>query len=738
MIPAAADVGAHPSAPQHSGSDAGERYKAKFRADVQGLRAVAIVLVVLYHVSGVLSGGFVGVDVFFVISGFLITGQLIRELDNEGRISFLAFYARRARRILPAATVVIAATVVASALLLAPLAAKRALTDAVSAVGFAANFHFAVEGADYFNAALAPSPLQHFWSLAVEEQFYVVWPLLMLSASLIWLRVRRGAGAAGAQPGSAPRSARRPAVVMIVAVLGGVTVLSLLQSVAQTPDSPSWAYYSIFSRAWELAVGGLIALGLPLVQRLDRRLAAALSWIGLACIAIAATAFGPTTLYPGDAALLPVAGAAAVIAGGSSASRRWSAEAILGTPPFQYVGDWSYSWYLWHWPFLILGAAVLGHSLTELEGFVVAGLSLLAAVLSFVLIERPIRRIRLIVRRPRLGLAAGAALAAAALVVVVASGSLVGPLVSNARAVRPALAAHSVLTPAQLRADLAAGVRTIKAPSNLTPPLATAANAKPVIVVNGCHLHEAALKSKPCVYGDTTSHTSVVLYGDSHAAAWFPALNIISKQQHWRLVDITKAGCPPAEVRIVSNGAAYRQCMQWRANAMSQIAALHPALIIAEWARFLEVPEAKPMAGVPTGHGSAWLDGVAAAFKFMHRNAQHVLFLSDGPTLNQVAPDCVSGHLSDVRPCLTARSVAVRQKTVKDQELALAKSAGISSADPTSWFCSPTKCAVIVGNILLYRDNAHMTPAWSDFIAPVLADTVVPVMTPKPSSAAGG
>jgi hypothetical protein len=221
-----------------------------------------------------------------------------------------------------------------------------------------------------------------------------------------------------------------------------------------------------------------------------------------------------------------------------------------------------------------------------------------------------------------------------------------------------------------------------------------------------------------------------VLFGDSHAATWFPALDVISRQQHWRLVDLTKAGCPPVEVTIIFRGSPYTNCTQWRRNAQAQIAAMHPALVIVTWARYIEEPEATPLAGVPTRYGSAWQDGLAAIFSFLRRSASHVLFLSDTPTLQQWAPDCVSGHLSDVRSCMSKRSATTILPAVKAQELQLTKRERIQSIDPAGWFCDPTVCPVVVGNILLYRDNAHMTPAWSRFIAPLLANSVLAVMGP--------
>jgi peptidoglycan/LPS O-acetylase OafA/YrhL len=690
-----------------------------FRPDVEGLRAVAILLVVLYHAhAGLAPGGYVGVDVFFVISGFLITGQLLRELRKDGRISFGAFYARRARRIMPASMLTLIVTAVASTLLLNPLAANRALHDVLSAIYFGANVHFAAQGADYFNAGLSPSPVEHFWSLSVEEQFYVAWPLLLVLASLVWLPMRRR---------SRREPVQRPVIAAVAVVLTIVAAISLVASIEQTATSPSWAYFSIFTRAWELAVGAALALALPIVARLDRRLAIPLSWAGLACIGLAAVLFSDATPYPGDLALLPVFGAAAVICGGSAlASRRLGAEALLGAPPLQRVGAWSYSWYLWHWPALILAPAVIGHSLSEIQALAVAAASLVIAVMSFVLVERPIRRIKIVVRRPALGLSAAGALAAIAIGIVAVSGSLVGPLVSTAAG--PAkLAALRTPGSSSLRADLIAGARTTKVPSNLHPALDAMASALPRTIADGCELAYGRDQIKPCIYGDRGSHTTVVLFGDSHAGHWFDAVNSISKQRHWRLVVITKEGCTPAEVTYRDD--AKSLCARWREKAKARIASLHPALVVVSWARWMQ-PLAGQKAGIPTGFGGPWQNGVAAIFQFLRSSAKQVMFISDTPYLPQSAPDCVAGHLSDVRPCAIKRSAATVLPAIKTAELQIAKREQIKSVDPTSWFCAPKICPVIVGNILVYHDKSHMTTDWSRFIAPVLGNALIRTMPP--------
>jgi SGNH domain (fused to AT3 domains) len=353
-----------------------------------------------------------------------------------------------------------------------------------------------------------------------------------------------------------------------------------------------------------------------------------------------------------------------------------------------------------------------------------AALSLLVAVVSFVLVGRPIRRMQLIVRRPALGLAGGAALVATSLAVV----SFSGPLAALRPG--PAVAAptgNPRLTVSQLAADLRRGANTGKVPANLDPPLRKAADAKPLIAKNGCSLFESGVKSKPCIYGATKSHTSVVLFGDSHAATWFPALDWISKQQHWRLVDFSKAACPPPEVVVLWFGTRYPECPRWRANALKRIAEMHPALVVMAGARY-QSALVRPLPGVPTGHGNTWLNGLAATFVFLRKHAQHVVFISDVPTMKESVPDCVSHHMSDVTACTTERNHAIFLPHVKAAELALARQEHINTIDPTSWFCTPTTCPAIVGNIILYRDNAHVIPQWSRFIAPVLSDALRPIM----------
>ena len=378
-----------------AGSPPGDR---AFRPDVEGLRAIAVVLVVLYHagLSG-LSGGYIGVDVFFVVSGYVITGVLLRERASTGSTSLLGFYARRCRRILPAATLVLVVTVVAAHFVVAAATAQQTAVDAKWAAVFLANFHFAAVGTNYLTAQLPPSPLQNLWTLSVEEQFYLVYPTVFLLIAAVRSRV----------------SLRTKLLV----ALGAASFVSLCWSIVQTTTSPNTAYFSPFTRAWELALGAMVALAAPFFGRVPAALAATASWLGLGAIVVAGFVFDSQTPYPGAYVMLPVFGAAMVIAGGT-ANPGFGVERLIGTAPFRQLGRLSYSLYLWHWPILILAAESQGRSSLSFSsnlGWLLV--ALLASIVTYWLVENPIRHSRWLRRRSAASVGMGGILIAATLLV---------------------------------------------------------------------------------------------------------------------------------------------------------------------------------------------------------------------------------------------------------------------------------------------------------------------------------
>ena len=378
-----------------SGSAPGDRM---FRPDVQGLRAVAILLVVLFHanIPG-FGGGYVGVDVFFVISGFVITGVLLREQASTGSTSVLAFYARRARRIIPAATLVIIATVLAAYFFLGSVIGRSTAVDGQWASVFLANFHFSASATNYLASQRPPSPLQNFWSLAVEEQFYIVYPMAFILVAGLFTR----------------RSLRS----RIGIVLGATAVVSYALSIAWTSTNASSAFFSPLTRAWELALGGLVAVSSDNLRRLPSSVAAGISWVGLGGIMTAAFVLNSASTYPGSLVAIPVIGAGLVIAGGA-VQPRWGVECVLQLRPFQLLGLVSYSLYLWHWPIIIIATQRQGTtSLPVGDNVLLLLAALVVATGTYRLVENPIRHSGALVAQPWASIAMGCALILSSLTV---------------------------------------------------------------------------------------------------------------------------------------------------------------------------------------------------------------------------------------------------------------------------------------------------------------------------------
>ena len=383
------------AAGDEAGTAPGDR---PFRPDVQGLRAIAILLVVLFHadIPG-FGGGYVGVDVFFAISGFVITGVLLRERVATRRTSLVRFYGRRARRIIPAASLVIVVTVVAAYHYLGSLTGQATAVDGQWAALFLANYHFAASQTNYLASQRPPSALQNYWSLAVEEQFYIVYPTIFL----ITARLARNI------------SLRARLAIVLIAVIVASYAYSIVLTSANAPS----AFFSPLTRAWELALGGLIAVGGQSLRRLPQHVAAFLTWLGLGAIVVASLTLTSATVYPGWLVALPVLGAGLVIAGGG-AQPAWGVEALLRQRPFQLLGLISYSLYLWHWPILIIATQRRG--VTSLPVWDNVGLLLVATVvaaLTYWVLENPVRHSKRLLRRRWASIALGLCLVAATLVV---------------------------------------------------------------------------------------------------------------------------------------------------------------------------------------------------------------------------------------------------------------------------------------------------------------------------------
>ena len=759
-----------------------------FRPDLEGLRGVAILLVLLFHAGlpGV-GGGFVGVDVFFVLSGFLITGLLVREREGRGSIDLRAFYARRARRIVPAAVVVLVATLGLAWFFLAPLDLPRVGGDAMAVALSVGNLRFAADALDYFSAAATPSPFLHYWSLGVEEQFYLLWPALLIVA------MRWG----------------RPRMVATIA-LAAIIVGSFSGSLLLTDVSAPWAFYSLPTRAWQLALGGLIAVTVPWHERLPDRALAPLGWLGLGAIVAALFVIDPTTTpYPGLAALLPALGAAAVVLAGD---RRWSVGPILTQRPMRFLGRISYSLYLVHWPILILPAAslALGQQLPLGERLGLVALSVVLAAGCQRWIEAPFQRgWRPSLPASRVLALAGAAIAATFVIALGASAlatrsltdeapatdmgpeaavdpasnaGLAGSLVDGEPIDDPApvgvdgvptgmgldalldsemgdlssaeaggldpegawQASHSTAAgsvpdataDATPGADLQPAPQATRAPSkgpqrlpaHVRPSLADARDDVERLQRDRCTLYFAGTEPPHCSYGDRNGKRTVALVGDSHAAQWFPALERIARQHGWRLVPFTNISCRFLDLPLIARELKreYTECEGWRTRVIARLKDLRPDLVVVVVARSMQALNAADNS--PTRQGEALA-------RFLQRIPGRKAIIVDTPQSAFDVPACLSRNRSDVRHCETPRSIAFGWRYLK-LERAGAKASGATIVNLSGSICPRNPCPVVIDGMIVYRDSHHLTATFAASLADEL-DAGLPDLDPpqatKPS-----
>jgi peptidoglycan/LPS O-acetylase OafA/YrhL len=624
-----------------------------------------------------LNGGFVGVDIFFVISGFLITGQLMREIERHSTIRLGAFYARRARRLVPPAAVVLAATAIGSYVLLPRLATFRASSDMFTSIFYISNWHFIAAGNNYLAASTDESPVLHFWSLAVEEQFYLVWPLLILVAV--------GAGARWIRD-------RRRAVIVAIAC---VTAASFVLSWWLTTANPGLAYMATYTRAWQFGVGALVSLLMsrpPRASHRDREtprwLLGCLGAVGFILIAYAVLTIDATTDYPGLAALEPTLGAACLIAAGPIV---WSGR-VLANRAFRAIGRISYSWYLWHWPVLILAE----HSFTGMDWHAKALVTLasaLPATLTYLLVERMTQRSTTLQMRVPAAAAVGVTATVAAAMVVMSAGSLA------ARDLGTTSSTVDTATFAQVFGTQAAQNSGPVTPSPLTASKDLPASQETCMV-------QHTSKQGQCPFG-VAKGPKIVLIGDSHIDQWRPAISTIADQQHWQGIELAQAACPLADFAprhgdksVLSSD----DCINWRHQQIKRLIAMKPAIIVFSSLNTYTDNFAEKL--------SAWGDSI----RELHKSGAKLVYLRDTPVPGFDVPECISSHLNNWSAC------AFKKPNRPDPVIA-----GIANGefpyvkvvDMNGYLCQQT-CPAVRNSTLIYRDDNHLTATASALLTPAV------------------
>ncbi len=656
------------------------------RLDIEGMRAIAVGVVLAFH-AGLpwFSGGFVGVDVFFVLSGFLITGLLAREVARTGTVRIGNFWARRVKRLLPASATVLLFSALVTYVWL-PITQRQDFGgDIVSAALYVVNWRLADRSVDYLAEDIGASPVQHYWSLSVEEQFYVLWPLLMVLVALVAAR-RWRLGAFG--------------------VLGLVTLASFAYSVQQSHDNSGTAFFVSTTRIWELGIGALLALSASRVGQLPPVLRAIGGWLGLAAIAYAAMAFDGSTTWPGVNALVPTVGAALMIAGGITEAR-FSPQRLLSVRPMVWIGGLSYSIYLWHWPMLV--AAQAKYPDLRLRWTVLLMIaSVVPAWLCHKLIENPVRFGTPFKPTGR-ALGIGAALTALG----VGIGFSLNASVALGAVVKEASPSDS---PGALALDdpANAGVvwSDIKAVDRMRPLPIDAPKDRPpqYDTRKECQVLHGA-KPVACEFGDLKGDRTVVIVGDSKIVQWQTALSSIAKAQDWKLVQLTKSACPFTAAH--RGGADGENCRAWGKDVMRRILAMKPDLVITSHRHSTAVP-AGDTGGKPADR-AAMQAGLVDYWSKLTKADIPVVALLDNPAPDEVVYECVAQHSRDLPACAFDKTQAIRHSGADVQRAAAEQVPGVAVVDMADTVCPDTdRCAPVIGNVLVYRQGSHLTRAFID------------------------
>jgi peptidoglycan/LPS O-acetylase OafA/YrhL len=634
--------------------------RAAFRPDIEGLRGAAILLVVLFH-AGVpgLAGGFVGVDLFFVLSGYFITGLLVREQERSGGVNLTEFYGRRALRLVPPLIVVLLATLAAVMWLYAPIDRPAIAGNARAVALSAGNYEFARSAVDYFSSAA--NPLLHTWSLAVEEQLYVVWPLLFLFVAAV--------------------AERR--MLRVLAVVGA---LSFAASLWLTKVAQPWAFFGMPTRIWEFSLGGVLALVLrpSAVGESNERRGVLLQVAALAAIAFAVVTYDRATPYPGVAALLPALAAAALLAGGAWAPASVPSR-LLSIPPLRWLGRLSYAWYLWHWPLVGIGA-VLDRDVGVAGRLVWSGAALALAWLTHRYIEGSAREGRLS-RIPTQWLAPAALLAS----------------------VGAALLAHGALRAAERRVA--------------APDQRAFAAAREDRMRHDCWATTVEDVKGPCEFGDRTSSTVVMLLGDSHAEHWLGGLDRVGRERGWKIVAMVKGGCPVADMPELMNARLkryYHECTRYRDAMLRRIIAERPAaVILSSWDHYIP-PDGTGSDWQVTPE--MWRRGLRRTYERLAAAGLPVVAIRGTPRTWFDVPACLSRRAAGLPfapQCTYSRARALAPAALAAQAAA-ARGLPIRFVDMNDQICATSECGVVRNGVVVFTDDNHLTASFSRSVAPVL------------------
>jgi peptidoglycan/LPS O-acetylase OafA/YrhL len=662
----------------------------RFRPEIEGLRAVAAVLIAVYHVYlGRVSGG---VDVFFVVAGFLVVGSLLGRAGRTGRVEAAAYLSRLARRLLPNALLVLALVLVATVVWLPGSRRSPVFWEVGAAAVYAENWALMARSVDYLAREEAASPVQHFWAMSVQGQFYV---LALLAVLLVWTR-------------------RWPAAVVrrrLVVLLVPVALVSFAFSVWLTEVNQPVAYFHTGARLWEFAVGALLALAVPLLPTLPRGLRVVTGWVGLGMILVCGLVFPVSTTFPGWIALWPVLGAVLVVLSGGTGVR-WSADGLLGSRPLVYVGGVSYGLYLWHWPLLVFYLQLSGRQ----EASFLGGLAVIAAafglsVLSTTLVELPIRRRAEGAAPPRRSSLQTMLARRTVLVGASCSALVAGVAVASSSATAiPPVAAVSVAAADPVYPGALAMTGELPAPPETepVPSLTQVLGERGALAELGCHQGLDDPEVVLCEAGAVDGPVTVMLAGGSHSAHWYPALEPLADTHGWRLVTATKSSC--LFLTDAEDFGLRSSCEEWNDALLTRIEVDPPDLVVMTSTRGEGEAE-----HVPPHYLRRWAELDALGVP--------VLAIRDTPRGTFDRPECQEVNGVGSPACDVPRSSVLASS---DPTAALgAPPDNVTFLDLSDYLCDADSCPAVIGNVQVYSDRHHLTTAFAGTLSPVLEPQVV-------------
>jgi peptidoglycan/LPS O-acetylase OafA/YrhL len=654
---------------------------AEFKPEIQGLRAVGALLVATFHIwIGKVSGG---VDVFFVVSGYLILGSLIRQAERTGRIDLIAFAYRLSKRLLPAALFVVLAIVVASWLWLPQTRWDFVAKEAIASTLYLENWKLIRQAVDYLARDELPSPFQHYWAIAIQGQFYVIFGVGL--ALYLYLALKaRGHWAS------------------LVPALAAIFAGSLAYSVWLTSVDQPTAYFSTFTRLWEFALGGLLVVILQKLA-LGRSLRIALGWIGFAAVLSCGAVLQVSTVFPGYAALWPTLGACCIIAAGRPGSAL-GADTILASRPMAYLGDLSYSLYLWHWPVLIFYRAIFNETEAGLvAGFVILALSILLSAITQRFVEQPFIRLDRTTANPWPWLATAAAGGMATLLV---AGTWYGYVVK--------VRSDELAAPLDLKTHPGALAFPATATANSEPlrpsPLA-ARDDKASAYERGCHQSLGGNTLLTCVFGDRDAETSIVIVGGSHSLMWLPAFEEFAARRKLKIVTMTKSSCPFSSSYVGGFAEFKEQCALWNEQVLAKLQEMRPDAVFTIATRGFGPKEV-----IPQGYIDQW-------YKLAHSGIA-VLAIRDTPWMDFDVAECVEVWGASAQACTRARKEMLAETNPIELSPDVMPS-NVHYIDLTRYFCTESVCPPVAGNVLIYSDLNHISATYARTLSAMLETAVM-------------